>query len=301
MIYRRGENGRLEKCAIGTHETDNGAEADGETVAGSSRGRRRVYREGKLRRSASEPPKPKPCGMESYSGDIRGNGTARSRKRARQKRRRAEAVYAAYVSDIKVPQTYEEAIASPQSERWVEAMTKEMESHMQCGTWELEERPRGRRVIGSKWVFTLPLNADNTIRKWKARLVAQGFSQTAGVDYKETWSPVVKKESVRFILAMAAVHNLDLFQDDVSTAYLNADIEEDTVIFMRQPKGFTEPGMVCRVRKALYGLKQSGRLWNKHLHADLTDMGSSSCKLTLVCTSGEMEKSGCSWVFMWTT
>ena len=164
----------------------------------------------------------------------------------------------------------------------------EMESQMQCGTWELVDRPKGRKIVGSKWVFDLPLNADNTIRKWKARLVARGFSQTQGVDYNETWASVIKKESIRFILALAAIHDLGLYQDDVGTAYLNADIEEDTVIYMHQPRGFEEAGKVCRLRKALYGLKQAGRLWGKHLHADLISMGLEQLHPTPAYTSGAM-------------
>jgi hypothetical protein len=156
---------------------------------------------------------------------------------------------------------------------WTRAMTKEINSHMECGTWEIEKRPRTQKVVGSKWVFSLPRNSDGTIKKYKARFVARGFSQTKGVDYKEIWSPVINMKSIRTILAMAAAQDLDLYQDDVGTAYLNATMEEDVNVYMEQPKGFANGRGVCKLRRAIYGLKQSGRLWNKTLHTNLKSMG----------------------------
>ena len=138
--------------------------------------------------------------------------------------------------------------------------------------------PPNRKAIPSQWVYDTPRNADGTIKKYRARLVARGDLQKEGVDYKETWSPVVNAKSVRILLALAAHFDLDVDNDDVRTAYLNADMDEE--IYMRQPPGFAAPGQeskVCQLRKALYGLKQAGRLWNKDIHAELIKLEFKQC------------------------
>ena len=101
-------------------------------------------------------------------------------------------------------------------------------------------------------------NSDDTISRFKARLVSQGFSQERGVDYDEVFSPVVKHTTIRVILAIATEPDLSVHQLDVKTAFLNEDLEEE--IFMKQPEGFVDeahPEWVCRLLRSLYGLKQS--------------------------------------------
>ncbi|RAN86172.1 hypothetical protein B5P41_30820, partial [Bacillus sp. SRB_28] len=102
--------------------------------------------------------------------------------------------------------------------------------------------------------------------KFKARLVIKGFSQRAGIDYSETFSPVAHSESFRIVMALTADQGLFLRQIDIVGAFLNGNIDGD--IYMKQPDGFIEPGqgnLVCKLQKALYGLKQAGMIWNQQL------------------------------------
>ena len=114
-------------------------------------------------------------------------------------------------------------------------------------------------------------NADGSVRE-KARLVARGDRQRAGIDYNEVFSPVVRATTVRAVLSIAAVLDMELDQMDAVTAFLNAPLEE--TLFMRVPDGFeAPPGSVLRLRKSLYGLKQSPREWNGTLHQWLLSRG----------------------------
>ena len=170
------------------------------------------------------------------------------------------------------PTTYEEAINSPQAEHWRRAMDEELEALGENCTWELVEPPKGTKPINCKWVFKIKLNKDGTVSRYKARLVAKGFQQIEGRDYNEIFSPVARMSTIRTLIALATVHNLELDQMDVVTAFLNGDIEEH--IFMRQPPGFEFGGKnqwVCKLNKALYGLKQAPRQWNIKLHNYLVD------------------------------
>ena len=103
--------------------------------------------------------------------------------------------------------------------------------------------------MGSKWVFKLKTNADGSIERYKARLVAQGFSQKFGTDYDETFCPVVRMESLRTLIALAVQNGLILHQVDVTTAFLNGELKEE--VFMRQPEGLVTKGqehLVCRLK-----------------------------------------------------
>ena len=112
---------------------------------------------------------------------------------------------------------------------------EELEAHAKNKTWDVVKLPEGQKAIGFMWVFKIKdLNGDNN-QRYKARLCAQGFSQEAGVDYDEKFSPVVRFESVRLLLAIAVSENLNYLQFDVSTAYLNSELKEST--YMRVPDG----------------------------------------------------------------
>lgn len=116
------------------------------------------------------------------------------------------------------PISYKTALTVPV---WLKAMHEEIEALHSQGTWSLVSLPSQKNLVGCKWVFKIKKNSDGTIARHKARLVAKGFSQEAGLDYGETFSPVVKPTTVRLVLALAAHHGWKLRQLDVKNAFLH--------------------------------------------------------------------------------
>ena len=172
------------------------------------------------------------------------------------------------------PCFFKDAINGRMKDNWIEAMKNEIESLNQNEVWDLVELPQGRKAIGCKWIYKIKINADGEVERYKARLVAQGFSQKYGIDYDETFSPVVRFESIRTIIALAATFKLKLNQMDVKTAFSNGELKED--IYMQQPEGFVvkeSEKLVCRLKRSIYGLKQSARCWNTELDYHLKEMG----------------------------
>lgn len=165
--------------------------------------------------------------------------------------------------ELSEPSTYKQAVTGPDSKKWLEAMRSEMDSMFENQVWDLIDLPDGVKPIGSKWIFKLKTDTDGNISVYKARLVAKGFRQIHGIDYDETFSPVVMIRSIRIILAIAAYYDYEIWQMDVKTAFLNGFLEED--VYMTQPEGFEDPneaGKVCKLKKSIYGLKQASRSWN---------------------------------------
>ena len=147
-----------------------------------------------------------------------------------------------------------------------------------CST-TLEKLPQGRIAIDSRWVFKVKYNADGLIERYKASLVAKGYSQEAGIDYQETFSPVARYTSIRTVLAIANQLDLEVHQMDASTAFLNGESKEE--IFMNQPEGFIKKGkenLVCRLKKGIYGLKQASRCWFNTINQCLKNSGFEQCK-----------------------
>lgn len=161
------------------------------------------------------------------------------------------------------PNCFQDVQNNADKDKWLKAMQEEMDSLHKNHTYDLVERPKRKRVLKNKWIFKLK-TSENLQPRYKARLVVKGFAQEKGVDFDEIFSPVVKMNSIRVVLGLAASMNLEIEQLDVKTAFLHGDLEED--IFMEQPEGFEIEGrkhMVCRLRKSLYGLKQASRQWYK--------------------------------------
>ncbi|CAM8893628.1 unnamed protein product [Rhodiola kirilowii] len=153
-------------------------------------------------------------------------------------------------------------------------MEDEIKALRRTHTWTLVPNPPKTNVIGSKWIFRTKLRSDGSIDKHKARLVAHGFTQQFGVNYLDTFSPVVKPETVRLVLAIAVRHGWCLRQIDVSNAFLHGHLEED--VFMQQPPGFEDslhPSHVCKLHRTIYGLKQSPRAWNARLSHTICKLG----------------------------
>ena len=177
-------------------------------------------------------------------------------------------------SEIDEPNGLEDALNSEHSEHWKDAMISEYSSLMENETWELVVPSKDKNVVGSRWVMKVKRNEDGQIERYKARLVAQGYSQTKGTDYDEVFSPVARHTSPRTLLALANAHNLEVHQMDVTTAFLNGEVDCD--IYMSQPEGFVDPDKpehVCKLKKSIYGLKQSARCWNSVLDEYLVSAG----------------------------
>lgn len=190
------------------------------------------------------------------------------------------------------PATVKKALTSTDQEKWQNAMEAEIKSLEANDVWDLVELPKDRKAVGSKWVFKLKVDADGSVERYKARLVAQGFSQKLGLDYDETFSPVVRFESVRTVIALAVQNGLKLHQLDVTTAFLNGELQEE--VYMKQPECFVAKGqehLVCRLKRSIYGLKQSPRCWNSALHSQLKKMGfvqTASDPCLYISSEGEM-------------
>ena len=170
--------------------------------------------------------------------------------------------------------SYEEARRRSDWPKWRKAIDVELENLKTAGTWEVVERPEGTNVVDSKWVFRLKKDAEGRVVKWKARLVARGFTQIYGVDYFETFAPVARLASIRTILAIAARNYWEIDMFDFHSAYLNGVLDED--IYMEQPPYHEEKDRshyVVKLKKSLYGLKQAGRKWYDSLRHSLAEVG----------------------------
>ena len=172
------------------------------------------------------------------------------------------------------PRTYEEAIYGLHAREWKAATVREIIALISKGTWKLAQLPRGRAPVTCKWVFKVKYNSDGTVNKFKARLVARGFSQIENIDFHETFAPTLRFESLRLFFANAVKHDMLVEQMDVDNAYLNSDLEEE--IYMTVPPGYPKEvpeGVVLRLEKGLYGLKQAARKWNEKFINAMRRMG----------------------------
>jgi hypothetical protein len=174
------------------------------------------------------------------------------------------------------PKTVKQAMNSPNANEWRQAMQSEFNALRKKHVFEVIPKPEGRNIVGCRWVLKTKRDKNGAIDKYRARLVAQGFSQVAGEDFEDTFAPVVKFCTTRILLAIAAQHTLIVYHWDVETAYLNADLQDE--IFMKVPEGceISSPSgepHVLQLRKCLYGLKQSGREWYLELTASLKNFG----------------------------
>jgi len=175
------------------------------------------------------------------------------------------------------PNTYEEALNSTEREKWLQAMAEEMSSLQENKVFELTFLPASKCAIKNRWVFRIKQNPDGSVDRFKARLVAKGFTQQPGTDFNETFSPVVRYDSVRLILSIASVYKMKIKQFDVTTAFLYGELDEE--LYMEQPTGFEDgTNRVCRLLKGLYGLKQAPRQWNVKFHDCLKQLGLKRCE-----------------------
>lgn len=166
------------------------------------------------------------------------------------------AAFTSQLSSVEIPKNVQEALKVPM---WKEAFLKEMRALEKNHTWSIVPLPAGKNTVGCKWVFSVKYNSDGSLERYKAWLVAKGFTQTYGIDYSETFSPVAKLNTVRILLSLVANLDWPLHQLDVKNAFLNGNLEEE--VSMDSPLGFEDKfgSKVCKLEKSLYGLKQSLR------------------------------------------
>jgi len=179
------------------------------------------------------------------------------------------------------PRTLAEAGTCPDAKKWLEAAYAELHAHVINGTWELTQLPPSKCVIGSQWVFKVKRKPDRSINKCKGCVVAQGYSQIAGVHYGEVFASTAWMAAMCTVIALAAIEDLELKTVDISTAFLNGDINRE--IYMKIPEGLevdVEPALgedpkrwVLRLLKGLYGIKQGPCIWALKLHSVLMKIG----------------------------
>jgi hypothetical protein len=177
------------------------------------------------------------------------------------------------------PSNFRQAMKTKQARNWLKSLFEEHNSLLDAEVYEeipIDQLPPGIRLLGGRTVFKLKRDKDGNIARFKSRIVVQGFTQQFGIDYTDTYAPVVPHDIVRVVLALATQHDWLLWHLDVKTAFCNAELSEE--LYMRAPEGLrkqTPDGkeIVWKLKKSLYGLKQSPRNWNNLLHQWLVDYG----------------------------
>jgi hypothetical protein len=180
---------------------------------------------------------------------------------------------AAHSLEISEPCSVSEALKEAQSLEWKDAIEKELNFLWNMGTFTIVDAlPPERKAIESHLVFKIKRLGDGSIECYKARLVAQEFSQIPGLDFDETYAPVVKLTSIRILCALAVRLKLHFHHLDVDTAFFNGELDEE--LYMHLPQGIGEhAGKIVCLLKSIYGLKQAGRIWNQFLDAKIKKMG----------------------------
>ena len=179
--------------------------------------------------------------------------------------------------DATDPQNIAEAKRSRYWSEWLSAIHEELESLKHKGVYDdTNVLPVDRKAIQCKWVLHIKRDKDGTISRFKARLVAKGYTQIPGQDFTFTFAPVARWDSIRSVLCLAAIHDYELRQLDIKTAYLNGPLDEE--IYLKAPEGFGSSAPYWRLRKGLYGLRQSGRQWYLTLHQAYTALNYTRCE-----------------------
>ena len=184
------------------------------------------------------------------------------------------------LSDLPVPKDYDEALKSRLRDRWIASMEKEITDLVKHDTWELvsiDDVPKDRKIVKSRFVYTIKYNRDGTIERFKSRFVACGYSQVKNLDYSETFSATLRSTSFRLLMAVAAGLKLQLDHFDVTSAFTQSEI--DAEIYVQPPPGqfATKDAKgrpkILKLKKALYGTKQASKLWQDTLVRHLLKMG----------------------------
>ncbi|CAL1403910.1 unnamed protein product [Linum trigynum] len=169
------------------------------------------------------------------------------------------------------PSSVKQALADP---RWQQAMWAEYKALLANQSWTLIPRPLHQHIVGCRWIFRIKRRPDGSIDRFKARLVAKGYTQRPGIDFHDTYSPVLKPVTIRTIFSIALTNRWPVFQYDVNNAFLQGSLQE--TVYMTQPPGFRDPAhpdYVCCLTRPIYGLRQAPRSWYMELSGFLEDEG----------------------------
>lgn len=248
----------------------------------------------KLEKGESEDEQDSPVETDEEDGDQPGPRRVSQRSNKGVPPRRLIDEIRTVSGEIQEPKSLSEALSSAQRDKWLEAMRSEMESLNRNDTWELRELPEGKSAVGCKWVYKLKRNGAGEIERYKARLVAQGFSQKFGTDYDQVFAPVARQMTFRALLALASREGHIVRHVDAKTAFLNGTLKE--TIFMKQPPGFENEDKrtsVCLLKKSLYGLKQAARSWNDAINAVLIEMNFDQSKADVCLYSRQADGERC--------
>jgi hypothetical protein len=171
------------------------------------------------------------------------------------------------------PQTWTQAMNCKNATHWYRAAEDEITGMQLSGSYVLVPRPPGANVIDSKWVWKKKLDQYQRVKRFRARLVARGFKQIAGVDFFETFAPVMRYKSLLILLSLAAERDYEVRHLDVPKAFLQATLSEE--IFMEQPEGFHngDRSQVWKLLKSVYGIRQAPNNWNHDLNRFLLSLG----------------------------
>ncbi|KAF7567667.1 hypothetical protein PtrM4_142580 [Pyrenophora tritici-repentis] len=177
------------------------------------------------------------------------------------------------IAGIQIPKTYQQAIRDLRyGNQWKAAVLEEITSLIENGTWEEVVPPKDANMVDLKWVFTIKTKPDGTVERFKARLVARGFTQVHGIDYNETFAPTVRMDTLRLFLATVAAEDLECFHYDIKNAFTESHLKE--LILLKPPEGVhVKKGHVLKVLRSLYGLKQAARDWNLLMKKELLAWG----------------------------
>ena len=204
--------------------------------------------------------------------------------------------YEVDVAEYVTPNSVKEAMNGEDATQWAVAIREELSAHERIHTWSIVSRTPKMKTIDSKWVFRLKEDPKEGAKRFKARLCARGFLQQQGVDYTETFAPVVRYDSLQVLLVTVAEQELELTQFDVQTAFLYGELDE--TIYMEVPEGLDvtevskgrKESVVCKLEKALYGLKQAPRCWNKKFTQFLNEFELKECEADTCVFVGQFEE-----------
>jgi len=169
------------------------------------------------------------------------------------------------------PHTHNQAISCSDAPKWFQALQEELDLLKDQNVWTIVPEPKNRNIVGCRWVYKIKRDVTGNITRYKARLVAQGFSQQPGTDFDEIFSPVVRYDSLRLLSALSLYFNWSPDQLDIKGAFLYGYLKDE--IYMKLPDGYQQNGRCAHLNRSIYGFKQSPKAWYERLTTYLLTLG----------------------------